>query len=60
MVRQAQIEANLVEVSVGPAQVAQTDFVTVGLGLKQRFLKVKRRAHQPLRDRAAVDFRKAF
>lgn len=40
LVDQPQIEAQLAQVNVGSAQVAQADFVAVGFGFQQRFLKV--------------------
>ncbi len=38
LVGQPQIEAQLAQVHVGGAQVAQADFVAVGFGFQQRFL----------------------
>lgn len=38
LVDQPQIEAQLAQVNVGGAQVAQADFVAVGFGFQQRFL----------------------
>ena len=57
---QAQVKTDLVKMAVGLAQVAQANFSTVAVGIKQCFLKVERGTHQAMSYRAAVNFWKAF
>jgi hypothetical protein len=40
--------------------MAQAYISCIGLGIKQRLLEIQRAAHQPLRDRAAIELGKAF
>ena len=57
---QAQVEADFVEMAVGLAQIAQANFSSAAMGIKQCFLKVERGAHQAVGYRAAVNFWEAF
>lgn len=60
LARETQIEAQLVELSIGSLKMLQSLLAATGIGLEKRFLEVQRRTLQPLGDDEALIFRKAL